>query len=170
MRHELAFRRAEHSRHIRMSLFIFLIYNIYYLYCLCIDLYDHSAWYGCCLLSISGGWFTNLFKCVSFCLHGCCGKREGWARNPVNHTSWVTVATPTDRPKSVRNRCLIELFCGVVCVVALPFWHFSWFWGFCHRIALDLFFFSLVLAHFIGMKVFYKVFSYIQDCYINYPH
>ena len=40
---------------------------------------------------------------------------------PVNHTSWVAVVTPTDRPKSVRNRCLIELFCGVVCVVTLPF-------------------------------------------------
>ena len=37
-----------------------------------------------------------------------------WARKPVNHTSWVAVVTPTDRPKSVRNRCLIELFCGVV--------------------------------------------------------
>ena len=42
------------------------------------------------------------------------------ARKPVNHTSWVAVVTPTDRPKSVRNRCLIELFCGVVCVVTLP--------------------------------------------------
>ena len=31
------------------------------------------------------------------------------------------LVTPTDRPKSVRNRCLIELFCGVVCVVTLPF-------------------------------------------------
>ena len=41
--------------------------------------------------------------------------------NQVNHTSWVTVVTSTDRPKSVRNRCLIELFCGVVCVVTLPF-------------------------------------------------
>ena len=37
--------------------------------------------------------------------------------NLVNHTSWVAVVSPTDRPKSVRNRCLIELFCGVVCVV-----------------------------------------------------
>ena len=26
----------------------------------------------------------------------------------------MAVVTPTDRPKSVRNRCLIELFCGVV--------------------------------------------------------
>ena len=44
-----------------------------------------------------------------------------WARKPVNHISWVAVVTPTDRPKSVCNRCLIELFCGVVCVVTLPF-------------------------------------------------
>ena len=43
-----------------------------------------------------------------------------WARKPVNHTSWVAVVTPTDRPKSVRNCCLIELFCGVVCVATLP--------------------------------------------------
>ena len=34
--------------------------------------------------------------------------------NQVNHTSWVAVVTPIDRPKSVRNRCVIELFCGVV--------------------------------------------------------
>ena len=34
--------------------------------------------------------------------------------NQVNHTSWVAVVTPTDRPTSVRNRCVIELFCGVV--------------------------------------------------------
>ena len=41
--------------------------------------------------------------------------------NQVNHTSWVAVVTPTDRPMSVRNRCVIELFCGVACVVTLPF-------------------------------------------------
>ena len=43
------------------------------------------------------------------------------ARKPVNHTGWVAVVPPTDRPKSVRNRCVIELFCGVVCIVTLPF-------------------------------------------------
>ena len=48
------------------------------------------------------------------------------------------VATPTDCPKSVRNCCLIELFCGVVCVVTLPFWHFCWCRGFCHRTRSDL--------------------------------
>ena len=39
------------------------------------------------------------------------------ARKPVNLTSWVAVVTPTDRPKSVGNRCEIEPF----------FWRcFSW--------------------------------------------
>ena len=33
-----------------------------------------------------------------------------WARQPVNHSSWVAVVTPSDRPKSVRNRYIIELF------------------------------------------------------------
>ena len=59
-------------------------------------------------------------------------------RKPVNHTSWVAVVTPTLRPKSVRNCCLIELFCGVVCVATLPLWHFCWYRGFCHRTGSDL--------------------------------
>ena len=66
-----------------------------------------------------------------------------WARKPVNHTSWVTVVTPTDRPKSVHNCCLIELFCGIVCVVTLPLWHFCWYRGFCHRTGSDLLLFVL---------------------------
>ena len=61
--------------------------------------------------------------------------------------NWVAVVTPTDRPKSVRNRCLIELFCGVVCVVTLPFWHFCWCRGFCHRTESDLFLFLLSLFY-----------------------
>ena len=32
------------------------------------------------------------------------------SRTAFNHTSWVVVATPTDRPKSVRNYCVIEGF------------------------------------------------------------
>ena len=66
-----------------------------------------------------------------------------WARKPVNHTSWVAVVTPTDRPKSVRNRCVIELFCGVVCVVTLPIWHFCCCRGFFHKTESDLFLFLL---------------------------
>ena len=69
-----------------------------------------------------------------------------WARKPVNHTSWVAVVTPTDRPKSVRNRCLIELFCGVVCVVTLPFYISVAVGGFCHRTESDLFLFLMIHA------------------------
>ena len=51
---------------------------------------------------------------MSFWLHGFCGYLEGLDPvNRFNHTSWVAIVTPTDRPKSVRNRCLIEDFGGV---------------------------------------------------------
>ena len=33
--------------------------------------------------------------------------------NRFNHTSGVTAVAPSDRPKSVRNRCEIEVFGGV---------------------------------------------------------
>ena len=44
--------------------------------------------------------------------------------DPVNrstNTSWVGVITPTDLPKSVRNRCVIDVFGGVFCVATLLF-------------------------------------------------
>ena len=44
-----------------------------------------------------------------------------WARKPVNHTSWVALVTPTDRPKSVRNPCLIELFVALFVLSLCPF-------------------------------------------------
>ena len=40
---------------------------------------------------------------------------------PVNHTSWVAVVTPTDRPKTVRNRCVIELFVAFFVLSLCPF-------------------------------------------------
>ena len=46
------------------------------------------------------------------------GGKNGHVK-PVNHTSLVAVVTPTDRLKSVLNSCVIEHFCGVVCVVTL---------------------------------------------------
>ena len=64
---------------------------------------------------------------MSFWLEGCCGECEGWARNSVNHTSWVDVVTQTDRPKSVRNRtfggffglslCLFDISVDVVALI-----------------------------------------------------
>ena len=32
------------------------------------------------------------------------------AHTPVNQTYWVTKATPTHRPKSDSNRCVVDLF------------------------------------------------------------
>ena len=38
-----------------------------------------------------------------------------------NHTSWVAIVTPTDRPKSVRNLCVIELFVALFVFSLCPF-------------------------------------------------
>ena len=40
---------------------------------------------------------------------------------PVNHTRCMTVVTPSDRPKSVRNRCVIEFFGDVFVLSCYPF-------------------------------------------------
>ena len=101
--------------------------------------------------------YLQIFKYVSFWLHGCCGESEGGPVNQVNHTSWMTVVTPTDRPKSVRNCCLIELFCSVVCVVTLPFWHFFCSRVFCHRTWSDLLLFCLKTAWWVSLLVDQRV-------------
>ena len=68
-----------------------------------------------------------------------------------NWPSWVG-------PQSLFNRT----FCGVVCVVILPFWHFCWCRGFCHRTGSDilLFVLSVLLSHFYqqfqGKRRFHK--------------
>ena len=38
----------------------------------------------------------------------------------------VTAVTPTDRPKSVRNCCVIEVFGGVFLCCHVAFWIFQW--------------------------------------------
>ena len=61
--------------------------------------------------------YSQFFKCVSYHV------------NLFNHTSWIwmTIVTPFDRNKSVRNRCVIEAFGGVF-VLSLEF-HFLVVWG-----------------------------------------
>ena len=138
IRPELAFSRAEHSR--PFSDVAKYIFDIEYLLTMLFvyDFYDLSAWSGCWFVVYIRRIYLQIFKCVSFWLHGCCWEWEGGPVNQVNQTSWVAAVTPTGCPKSVRNRCLIELFCGVVCVVTLPFWHFCWCRGFCHKTRSDL--------------------------------
>ena len=55
----------------------------------------------------------------------------------------VTAVIPTDRPKSVRNRCVIKVFGGIFCVVTLLFKFFCGCRGFCHKTESDLFLFLL---------------------------
>ena len=140
---ELAFSRAEHSRpYSDVAKYIFDIYyflTMLFAYWFLLPL--RLVWLLVCCLNKEV--YLQIFKCVSFWLHGCCGEWEGGPVNQVNHTSWVAVVTPTGRPKSARNCWLIELFCGVVCVVTLPFWHFFWCRGFCHRTGSDLLLFIL---------------------------
>ena len=65
--------------------------------------------------------YLLIFKRVSFDYTAVAGSGKVGPVNQVNHTRWLAVVTPTDLPKSDHNRCVIELFCGVVCVVTLPF-------------------------------------------------
>ena len=61
--------------------------------------------------------------------------------------SFRAIVTPADRPKSVRNRCVIEVFGGVLCVVTLLFGLFCRCEGFCHRAESDLFLFSYIYTY-----------------------
>ena len=56
-------------------------------------------------------------------------------------TSVGWLVTPTDHPKSARNRCVIEVF-GAVCVLSFGYRIFCWYRGFCHRNESDLLLFS----------------------------
>ena len=58
----------------------------------------------------------------------------------------MAAVTPTDRPKSVRNCCVIKVFGGVFYVVTLLFGLFCGCRGFCHRTESDLFLFLLLLS------------------------
>ena len=85
-----------------------------------------------------------IYRYVNVCrfdytwLHGLVvnGKLK-YPENRFNNTNWVAVVTPTDRPKSVRNQCIIEGFCGVF-VLSIVCWIFCWYMGFRHITVSDL--------------------------------
>ena len=52
------------------------------------------------------------------------GKVRSYIWCMIKHTSWVAIITPTDRPKSVRNHCVllvIERFGGVFALYLCPY-------------------------------------------------
>ena len=104
-----------------MLLYIFLLYNIYYLCFTCIDFYDISACGGCWFVVYIRRFIYKFLSVCPFDYTTVAGNGKVGLVNQVNQTSWVALVTPNDRRKSVRNRCVIELFCGVVYVVIFPF-------------------------------------------------
>ena len=119
IRPELAFSRAEQS--LPYSDGIIYIFAILCLGFACINVYDLSAWGGC--------WFVvYIRRCICKFLNVCpfdytavAGSGKVGPVNQVNHTSGVAVVTQTDRPKSARNRCLIELFVALFVLSLCPF-------------------------------------------------
>ena len=105
----------------RMSLYIFVLYNIYHLCFTCIDFYDLSALGGCWFVVYIRRFIYKFLNVCPFDNTAVAGSGKVGPVNQVKHTSWLAVVTPTDRPKSVLNRCVIKLFCGVVCVALLTF-------------------------------------------------
>ena len=123
IRPELASRRAESiACPIRMSLYVFLLYNIYPLCFTCINFYDLSAWGGCWfVVYIKKFIYNQLLNVCPFDYTAVAGGGKSGSVNQVNQTSWVAVVTPTDRPKSVCNRCVIELFVALFVLSVCPF-------------------------------------------------
>ena len=104
-----------------MSLYIFLIHFIYHLCFTCIDFYYLSAWGGCWFVVYIRRFIYKFLSVRPFDYTAVSVSGKVGPVNQANHTSLVAVVTPTDRSRSVRNRCVIELFCDVVCVVTLRF-------------------------------------------------
>ena len=88
-----------------------------HLSCLCNTFYGFSALVGCwSSVFIRSIIYKILNVCPVFAVCGTVGIL-------FNHTSWMTVVNLKDRPKSVRNRYLIEVFDGRF-LYHLAFWSF----------------------------------------------
>ena len=105
--------------------YIFLIYYYNTIYVCVPHFYDISALVGC--------WSSVYIRKIIY--------KGSAVVNRFNHTSGVTTVTPTDRPKSVHNRCVIKIFGGVFYVVTLLFGFLCGCRGFCHITESDLFLF-----------------------------
>ena len=147
---------------IRMSLYIFLLYYIYYLCFTCTDFYDLSAWGGCWFVVYIRRFIYKFLNVCPFDYTAVAGSGRVGPVNQVNHTSWVAVVTPTDRPKSVRNRCVIKLFCGVVYVVTVPFLQWAFVIGLSQ---ISSFFLLIIPGLLVCLSVRVGLFSCIDGTY-----
>ena len=119
IRPELAFSRAEHSLPYSDVTIYFFFYTciIFIIYAFLWPL--RLGWLlVCCLYKEV---YLQIFKRGSFNYTAVAGSGKVGPVNQVNHTSWVDVVTPTDRPKSVRNRFVIELFVALFVLSLCPY-------------------------------------------------
>ena len=87
---------------------------------LCVDFYDLSVWCGCWFVVYIRRFIYKFLNVCPFDYTAVAGSGKV-ARKPVYHTSLVAVVTQTDRPKSVRNWSLIELFVALFVLLLCPF-------------------------------------------------
>ena len=71
-----------------------------------IHFYDLSALGGCWFVVYIRRFIDKFLNVRRFDYTAVAGSGKVWPVNQVNHTSWVVVVTPTDRPKLVRNHCV----------------------------------------------------------------
>ena len=86
-----------------MSLYIFLLYHIYYLCFTCIDFYDLSAWGGCWFDVYIRRFIYKFLNVCPFDYTAVAGSGKVGPVNQVNHTNRMDVVCChlIDRPKSV---------------------------------------------------------------------
>ena len=87
----------------------------------CIDFYDLSAWGGCWFVVYIRRFIYKFLNVFPFDYMDVAGSGTVVPVNQVNRNSWVVVVNPNDRPKSVRNRCVIELFVALFVLSLCPF-------------------------------------------------
>ena len=104
-----------------MSLYIFLLYYIYHVSLRVSIFNDLSAWDGYWFVVYIRKFITKFLNVCPFDYTAVAGSGKVGPVNQVNHISWVAVVTLTDRPKSVRNRSVIELFVALFVLSLCPF-------------------------------------------------
>ena len=120
------------------------VYRFYYL----------STWGGC--------WFVVFIRRYIYKFSNVCpcdytavaGNVKVGPVNQVNHTSGVAVVTPTDRPKSVRNRCVIELFVALFVLSFCPFDISVGVWAFVIGLSqISSFFYHVLFSEYLKNQV-----------------
>ena len=101
-----------------------------------IALWNSLVWLSVCCLYKEV--YLQIFKYLSFYYTAVA---ESGKVGPINQTRWVAVVTPTDLPKSVCNRCIIDFLCYMY---HFAFFHACWYRGFYQQTEADPILFLLM--------------------------